>query len=150
MKAFNKFSHKSSLQTLFSMLVVVGVATVVLVGQSNDSPSAGISVADMDHSIQPGDDFYRYANGQWLQKTVIPPDRAGVSVFAQLDDISKRRVVALIEDLMKSAPTNEGERKIADLYRSYMDEAGIEANGLKPLQAEFAAIYAIKDKGALA
>ncbi len=150
MKALKKFSHKSLLQTLFSMLVVVGVATVVLVGQSNDSASAGISVADMDRSVQPGDDFYRYANGQWLQKTVIPPDRAGVSVFAQLDDISKRRVVALIEDLVKSAPTNEGERKIADLYRSYMDEAGIEANGLKPLQAEFAAIDANKDKGALA
>src|SRR5690348_16109792 len=108
--------------------------------------SAGISVADMDRSIQPGDDFYRYANGEWLQKTVIPPDRAGVSVFAQLDDLSKHRVVALIEDLVKSSPGNEGERKIADLYRSYMDEAGIEAKGLKPLQAEFAAIQAITDR----
>jgi len=112
--------------------------------------SAGISVADMDRSIQPGDDFYRYANGEWLRKAVIPPDRAGISVFAQLDDLSKHRVVALIEDLVKSSPSNEGERKIADLYRSYMDEAGIEAKGLKPLQAAFAEINAIKDKRDLA
>jgi putative endopeptidase len=150
MKALSKLSHKSLLQLCFSMLVVVGIATVMLTGQSNGLMSAGISVAEMDRSIQPGDDFYRYANGEWLQKTVIPPDRAGISVFSQLDDLSKRRIVALIEDLVKSSPSNEGERKIADLYRSYMDQAGIEAKGLKPLQAEFAAVNAIHDKRNLA
>lgn len=150
MKERFRFSQKSWFEICFLGLAVVGVVTAVSRGQSNNAPTAGISVAEMDRSIQPGDDFYRYANGEWLRKTVIPPDRAGVSVFSQLDDLSKHRVVALVEDLVKSSPTNEGERKIADLYRSYMDEAGIEAKGLKPLQAEFAAINAIKDKRDLA
>lgn len=148
--ASSKLSQKSWLQLCLSGLVVVGAATVTLIGQSNRPTSTGISVAEMDRSIQPGDDFYRYANGEWLKKAVIPPDRAGISVFAQLDDVSKHRTVALIEDLVKSSPSNEGEKKIADLYRSYMDEAGIEAKGLKPLQAAFAAIDAIKDKRDLA
>lgn len=150
MKARFPFSRKSTLELCFLALAVLGVITAISRGQSNDAAGAGISLADMDRSIQPGDDFYRYANGEWLQKTVIPPDRAGLSVFAQLDDLSKHRVVALIEDLVKSSPTDEGERKIADLYRSYMDEPGIEAKGLKPLQVEFAAINAIHDKRDLA
>lgn len=150
MKERFPFTQKSLFEICFLGLAVVGVVTAVSRGQSNDATTAGISVAEMDRSIQPGDDFYRYANGEWLRKTVIPPDRAGVSVFSQLDDLSKHRVAALIEDLVKSSPTDEGERKIADLYRSYMDEAGIETKGLKPLQAEFAAINAIKDKRDLA
>ena len=150
MKARLLFSYKSTFKACFFFLAVIGVVTAISRGQSNNAAGAGISVADMDRSIQPGDDFYRYANGEWLKKAVIPPDRAGVSVFAQLDDLSKHRVVALIQDLVKSSPSNEGERKVADLYRSYMDEAGIEAKGLKPLQAEFGAINAIRDKRALA
>ena len=150
MKASGKVSPESWFQYCFWALVVAGVATASLTGQSNSATSPGISVADMDRSIQPGDDFYRYANGEWLRKAVIPPDRAGISVFAQLDDVSKHRIAALIEDLVKSSPSNAGERKIADLYRSYMDEAGVEGKGLKPLQAQFAAINAIKDKRDLA
>jgi len=150
MNALSKISHKYWSQLCLSVLLLVLAATAVVVGQSTNSSSAGISVAEMDRSIQPGDDFYRYANGEWLRKTEIPADRAGVSVFSQLDDVAKRRTVALIEDLVKSSPSNEGEKKIADLYRSYMDEAGIEAKGLKPLQAEFAEINAIKGKRDLA
>ncbi len=150
MNALSKISHKYWSQLCLSVLLLVLAATAVVVGQSTNSSSAGISVAEMDRSIQPGDDFYRYANGEWLRKTEIPADRAGVSVFSQLDDVAKRRTVALIEDLVKSSPSNEGEKKIADLYRSYMDETGIEAKGLKPLQAEFAEINAIKGKRDLA
>ena len=118
--------------------------------RSHSDQNHGISLADMDRSVQPGDDFFRYANGEWIRKAIIPPDQAGISVFSQLDNLSKHRVVALVEDLVKSSPTNEGERKIVDLYRSYMDEAGIEAKGLKPLEAQFAAIDAIHDKHELA
>ena len=150
MKASSTLLRKPWLQSSVLAVVVIGVVTGVLTGQSNSATTAGISVADMDRSIQPGDDFYRYANGEWLKKAVIPPDRAGLSVFAQLDDLSKHRVVSLIEDLVKSSPSNEGERKVADLYRSYMDEAGIDAKGLKPLQSEFVAINGINDKKALA
>src|SRR5215831_892476 len=75
----------------------------------------GIVVANMDRSVKPGDDFYRFANGEWIRRTEIPPDRAGVNVFTKLGDLSNQRTKDLIEELAKSkAPTGSGERKVAD------------------------------------
>ena len=66
-------------------------------------------------------------------------------------DETDKRVADLITEAAKSgAPGGEKSRKIADLYNSYMDEAGIEAKGLKPLQPHLAAIAAIHDKRELA
>jgi endothelin-converting enzyme/putative endopeptidase len=111
----------------------------------------GIAVANIDHSVKPGDDFYLYANGEWIKKAEIPPDRAGIGVFTKLDTESSKRTAGIIEDAVKAnAATGSNTRKIADLYNSYMDEAGIEAKGLSPLKPHLDAIAAIKDKHELA
>src|SRR5579883_432302 len=111
----------------------------------------GIAVANMDTSVKPGDDFYLYANGNWIKRTEIPADRGGVGVFTALADLSNKRTADLIEEAAKSsAPAGSGSRKIADLYNSYMDEAGIESKGLAPLRPHLDAIAAIKDKTELA
>jgi putative endopeptidase len=111
----------------------------------------GIAVANMDPSVQPGDNFYEYANGGWIKRTEIPPDRASIGVFTTLADLSNKRTAALIEEAAKSnAPPGSNARKIADLYNSYMDEAGIEAAGLSPLKPNLDAIASIKDKKELA
>jgi endothelin-converting enzyme/putative endopeptidase len=127
---------------------------VFLFFAANAQPGAsnhGITVADMDRSVKPGDNFYEFTNGGWLKRTEIPPDRAAVGVFSQLDDISNKNTAALIEEVAKSnPPAGSGVRKIADLYKSYMDEAGIESKGLSPLQPQLQAIAAIRDKRELA
>ena len=111
----------------------------------------GIAIAHMDRSVQPGDDFYQYANGQWLKSTPIPADRSGVGVFSALADLTNKRTAAIIEEASKAkAPAGSGTRQIADLYNSYMDEAGIEAKGLAPLRPHLDAIAAIRDKHELA
>lgn len=111
----------------------------------------GIVIANMDTSVVPGDNFYLYANGNRLKRTVIPPDRADVDVFSILDDRSNKRTAALIQEAAKSnAPAGSNERKIADLYNSYMNQAAIEARGLTPLQSQLKAIAAIGNKDELA
>ena len=111
----------------------------------------GIAVADMDRSIKPGDDFFRYANGAWIARTEIPPDRPSVNVFTSLSDLSEKRTAALIEEAARAkAPAGSNPRKIADFYSSYMDQAGIEARGLEPLQPHLRAIAAIRNKQQLA
>src|SRR5690349_9524946 len=76
----------------------------------------GIAVANMDRSVQPGDDFFHYANGEWIKRTVIPPDRSRVGVFTALSDLTNKRTAALIEEAAKQkAPAGSGTRKIADL-----------------------------------
>lgn len=111
----------------------------------------GIVVASMDRSVKPGDNFYEYANGEWIKRTVIPRDRGRVGVFTVLDDLSNKRTADLIEELSKSsAPAGSGSRKVADLFHSYMNEAAIEASGLAPLRSHLEAIAAIHDKRELA
>ena len=113
--------------------------------------SLGIAVANIDRSVKPGDDFYAYANGEWLKRTEIPPDRARIGVFTALDTLSNQRTADLIQEAAKSnAPAGSNLRKIADLYNSYMDEAGIEAKGLTPLRPHLDAIAGIHDKRELA
>ena len=119
--------------------------------QASAPDTHGIVVANMDRSVNPGDDFYQYANGDWLKRTEIPPDRAGVNVFTRLSDLSNKRTADLIEEIAKSNPPAGSEkRKVADLFNSYMDESGIESKGMAPVKPHLDAIAAIKDKKELA
>ena len=144
MRVFNFFHIKSCAVALI----------LVFVANAQEAPAQGahgIAVADIDRSVKPGDNFYEYCTGEWMKRTEIPPDRASVSVFSTLADISNKRTAGLIEEIAKSnAATGTGTRKIADLYNAYMDESGIEAKGLSPLKSHLAAIAAIHDKKGLA
>jgi endothelin-converting enzyme/putative endopeptidase len=132
---------------LFSLLTSGGIASQDVSTQA----TPGITAANMDRSVKPGDDFYQFANGEWIRRTEIPPDRAGVNVFTKLGDLSNQRTKDLIEELAKSkAPAGSGERKVADLFNSYMDEAGIEAKELTALRPHLDAIAAIHNKKELA
>jgi putative endopeptidase len=111
----------------------------------------GISVDNIDRAVKPGDDFYHYANGAWIKRTEIPPDRVGMDVWTKLADVGNKRMADLIAEIAKSNPAaGSPTRKVADLYNSYMDEAAIEAKGLTPLRPHLDAIAAIKDKRELA
>ena len=121
---------------------------------ASDTPKQnthGIAVANRDASVNPGDDFFDYANGAWIKRTEIPPDRGRVGIFNTLDDLSSKRTAGLIEEVAKSnAPAGSNAQKIAALYNSYMDEAAIEANSVAPLRPHLDAIAAIHDKRELA
>jgi endothelin-converting enzyme/putative endopeptidase len=130
------------------------VAFGLLAAYAQDAPKQethGIAVANMDRSVKPGDNFYLYCNGEWIKRTEIPPDRAGIGVFTTLADLSDKRTAALIEEAAKSGgAAGSSARKIADLYNSYLDEAAIEAKGLAPLEPHLKAIAAINNKKELA
>jgi endothelin-converting enzyme/putative endopeptidase len=135
---------------VFSILMLASSLTIA---QDADSTGAnhGISVPNMDRSVRPGDAFYEFANGGWIKRTEIPPDRGRIGVFSALDDLSNKRTQGLIEEASKAnAPVGSGQRKIGDLYKSYMDEAGIEAKGTAPLRPQLDRINGVKDKKALA
>ena len=132
-------------------------AFFVLASFSADSQNAptpqthGIVIANMDRAVKPGDDFFHYANGEWIKRAEIPPDRSYIGSWDTLEDLSRKRTAGLIEEAAKAnAPAGSNARKIADLYNSYMDEAAIEAKGLGPLRPHLDAIAAIRDKHELA
>ena len=137
--------------TTACILVVLSLISAFTKDNESEQSAHGIAVANIDRSIVPGDDFYNYANGAWIKRTEIPPDRAGVGVFTRLGDLTNKRLADLIAELAKSNPASgSSARQIADLYNSYMDEAAIESQGLKPVSSYLDAIHAIKDKHELA
>jgi putative endopeptidase len=98
----------------------------------------------IDHSVPPGTDFFRFANGGWLKANPIPPDRASWGVDTILERTNQAFIRTLIESIAAGeSPEGSAQRKVADFYASGMDEKGIEAAGIAPLQAEFARIAAL-------
>lgn len=105
----------------------------------------GVDLTARDLSVAPGADFFRHANGHWIATTDIPADRTRWGVFEILDDTADRNVKTIIEEVAASggAPGTNA-KKIADFYNSYLDQAGIDAKGLAPAQADLAAIAALR------
>jgi putative endopeptidase len=114
------------------------------------SDQHGIRISSIDTSVRPGDNFYLFANGSWIKNTELPADRAGIGVFSVLTDRSDERTAAIVEETSKSNPApGTDNRRIADLYTSYMDEAAIESHGMASLKPHLAAIAAIKTRSEL-
>ncbi|HYL02922.1 MAG TPA: M13 family metallopeptidase [Steroidobacteraceae bacterium] len=131
--------------------LALAAAAVIGASAAASPPTAhGIDRAGIDRAVRPGDDFFRYANGTWLEKTRIPPDRSVYGTFAILAELNTKRTVALIRDAAASAPAGSDARRIGDYYASFMDEARIEKLGLTPLEPELARIDAISDRRQLA
>jgi len=106
---------------------------------------------DIDRSIRPGDDFYRYANGTWLRTATIPAGQPSYDTRAILVERTSQRVRELIQEAAAAhAVRGSIAQKVGDYYASIMDEAAIEAKGLTPLAAEMAQIAAITNKALLA
>ena len=102
----------------------------------------GFDLAGRDTSVNPGDNFFRYANGAALDRLQIPSDRTSYGSFNLLRELSDNRVKVMIDGLAARTDLTAGsdEQKIADAYRSYMDEARIEALDAQPLAPYLAAI----------
>ena len=112
----------------------------------------GFDLAGRDTSVRPGDSFMRYANGSALDRLEIPSDRTSYGSFNLLRELSDNRVKVMIDALVARTDLVPGsdEQKIADAYRSYMDEDRIEALDAQPLQPYLAAIRAANTHDAMA
>ena len=96
----------------------------------------GFDLAGADTKTKPGDDFFRYANGTWIDKTQIPPDKPAYSLRLAMTDLTEQRLHEMMETLAAKDVTNPStlEEKVAAFYRSFMDEARIEQLGAKPIE----------------
>lgn len=114
-------------------------------------PDIGIDLAGIDHSVKPGDEFFDYANGNWLKTAQIPADRSSTGTFLKIFELTERHTSDLIRNAGASHPAaGSNARKIADYYAAYMDEGAIAKHGLAPLKPELSAIDAIASKDDLA
>jgi len=129
------------------------VALAVALSSWPVSPSAaqesGRLQNTVDSSITPGDDFFAYANGGWLKATAIPAGREQWGARDELKEQARLRMAALL-DGAGGAPAGSAARKVADFRAAYLNEAAIEARGLRSLQPLLDRIGKVSDKAQLA
>ena len=101
----------------------------------------GFDLSGRDLTTKPGDDFFRFANGSYVDHMEIPPDRVRFGTFDGLTKLSEERVHAILED----AAAN-GTGKIGSFYKAYLDEARVESLGIAPLEADLAAVRSAKTR----
>ncbi len=106
----------------------------------------GYPLNALDRNTRPGDDFYRFANGGWLDATEISPDRTAVGFSITMRERNEDRIAAILFELA-TAPVARGSeaQKIRDLRSSFMDVGRIDKLGLKPLRKDLARMAALKN-----
>jgi putative endopeptidase len=112
----------------------------------------GVDLTAIDKSVKPGDDFFLYANGNWLKTAVIPADRVGTGSFQDLTVLSEQRVKGIAAELdgKPYGTLSPEEKQLRDLYDSFTDVAAIEAAGLKPVQYDLDVYAHLKSYDAVA
>ena len=110
----------------------------------------GVDLSQQDPDTKPGDDFFRFANGKWLDEFTLPADRSNYGSFSVLGDRSDERVNTIIEDLSAAEPAADTiEQKISDYYLSYMNTEVLDERGIGPLRERLAQLAAIDSRDAL-
>ena len=110
----------------------------------------GVDLSQQDPNTKPGDDFFRFANGKWLDEFELPADRSNYGSFSVLGDRSDERVNTIIEELSAAEPAADTiEQKISDYYLSYMNTEVLDERGIGPLREKLAQLSAIDSRAAL-
>ncbi|WP_018984228.1 M13 family metallopeptidase [Salinimonas chungwhensis] len=106
--------------------------------------TSGIIKQNMNTAVDPGNDFYAYVNGSWMQKTEIPADKSSYGTFQMLRDESEEHVMEIIKSSAQGDfETGSNEQKVGDFYKSYMDMETRNKLGLSPLEDEIERIEGI-------
>ena len=105
----------------------------------------GVETANIDTSVDPGDDFFRHVNAGWLDNQTIPSGFSSNGAFLELYLLSEQRVADIISDMGQAggAPGTP-EQQVGDLYSSFMNTGAIEAAGLDPIRADLDRLQAIE------
>ncbi|MBT4493172.1 MAG: M13 family metallopeptidase [Gammaproteobacteria bacterium] len=98
----------------------------------------------MNTEVRPQDDFYEYANGDWLKSTEIPAEEVGWGSYMTLRKESLEQSKAIVLELAEAGELDVEMQKIADYYNAWMDETGIEEKAISPLSSDLEEIAALE------
>ncbi|WP_257312260.1 M13 family metallopeptidase [Geothrix fuzhouensis] len=126
-----------------SVCLCLGLAAFTLVAQSKP----GVDPANLDTSVKPCDDFYRFANGGWLKSHSLPADKSRYGAMEELSERNRAILQKILTETSAKTTWAKGsvQQKVGDFYTSGMNEAAIEKRGLGPMKPIFATIDGLKD-----
>ena len=105
----------------------------------------GFDLSNMDKSANACDDFFEYANGNWVKNTAIPPSQSRWGNFNILAENNRDVLKKVLEETPRNAPAGSDAQMIGDFYRSCMNEAAIEKAGISPLRPFLKQIDSMKN-----
>jgi putative endopeptidase len=138
-RAFRSFPREFfRIVVLISLILLMQIQCLVAAGTSNDENISAFDINNMDRSIHPGDDFYLYVNGGWIEKNPVPPDKTEYSEFKIVKDRTDEQVRKLVEQVSNNTSAKESnlDWKIGRFYGIGMDTDSINRQGIEPLQGE--------------
>jgi putative endopeptidase len=129
-----------------SLVIVVAFGVTTIFGQTGH-----FEISGMDTKTSACADFYQYANGGWLAANPIPAAYSAWGVANILNEHNRDVLHEILEAAAKNTAARKGsnDQKVGDYYASCMDEAKIEAEGLKPIQTELDLIAKVSDQRSL-
>ena len=133
------------------ILPVAVLAIATLTGcEGKKEMNSGIRLTNMDTNTQRGADFYQYACGGWMKANPLTDEYSRFGTFDQLAENNREQLKGLIGEIAASQH-EQGTivQKIGDLYNLAMDTEKLNADGMKPIQADLDKINAINDKAGI-
>lgn len=139
----------TKLKTLLNAAGVLLLVFILACEPTTDSSknAPGIDISLMDTTVNPGNDFFKYANGNWLKNAEIPSDRGRWNSFDEVRDVNSKTVLEVLEKAAKSGKYEPGsdQMKAADFYSVGMDSLLAEKVGLDPIKPRLDMIAAIEN-----
>lgn len=132
-------------------VLALSVITISIVSCNSKSKTGSKNADDvlavnLDTTVSPGEDFFQYANGGWINKNQIPAEQAAWGIGNLVIEENLKRLREISEKAAESnAAKGSPEQKIGDFWSMAMDSAKIETDGVKPLQPWLDKVNAISD-----
>ena len=130
---------------LFIPIIALALMTTACNSKKDAANQAGIDLANLDTTMSPKTDFYKYACGGWMDKHPLTGEYSRFGSFDLLAENNRKQLRGLIEEISsKSADAGTVEQKIGDLFNLAMDSTKLNAEGYAPIKADLAKIAAVK------
>jgi len=137
---------KKTFLLTFSAALVLSFNVAHSQKKSKAAPVKYIDKSNMDLSVKPGDNFYEYANGNWLKNNPVPASKTRWGTFDVLRLNSAERLRGLAEEAAAHPEKDSISQRVGDFYASGMDTAAIDKLGYTPIKAELQKLNDISTK----
>ncbi len=132
---------------MFLPATLLMIATSTVQAQTPSAESHGINLEYMDKNVKPGDDFFRYVNGEWFDKTEIPADRTRWGSFDELRQNTDIDALTILKEAVnnKKLDPNSDQMKAVNVFKTYLDLDTRNKLGITPIQSTLDQINKIKN-----